>query len=46
VALFLADLGWYFATPLSGRDLLAFFVVGAACVYACVRTWRDQHHYG
>ncbi|HUK43729.1 MAG TPA: hypothetical protein VLV28_00390 [Gaiellaceae bacterium] len=45
VALFLVDLGWYFATPLGGRDLLAFFVVGAACIYACVRTWRDQHRY-
>ena len=45
VALFLVDLGWYFATPLSGRDLLAFFLVAAACVYTGVRTWRDQHRY-
>ena len=45
VALALVDLGWYFATPLSGRDLLAFFLVLAACAYACVRTWRDQHRY-
>ena len=45
VALFLVDLGWYFATPLSGRDLLAFLVVAAACVYAAVRTWREQHRY-
>ena len=45
VALALVDLGWYFATPLSGRDLLAFLLVFAACVYACVRTWRDQHRY-
>lgn len=45
VALALVDLGWYFATPLSGRDLLAFLLVLAACAYACVRTWRDQHRY-
>jgi peptidoglycan/LPS O-acetylase OafA/YrhL len=45
VALLLVDLGWYFATPLSGRDLLVFFLVLAACVYACIRTWRGQHHY-
>ncbi len=45
VALFLVDLGWYFATPLNGRDLLAFFLVAAACVYAAVRTWREQHRY-
>jgi hypothetical protein len=45
VALFLVDLGWYFATPLSGRDLLAFFVTAAACAYAAVRTWRGQHRY-
>jgi peptidoglycan/LPS O-acetylase OafA/YrhL len=46
VALLLIDLGWYFATPLGGRDLLVFLVVAAACVYAGVRTWRDQHRYG
>jgi len=45
VGLLLADLGWYFARPLGGRDLLAFFLVAAACVYTGVRTWRDQHHY-
>jgi hypothetical protein len=45
VGLLLVDLGWYFATPLSGRDLLAFLVVAAACVYAGVRTWREQHRY-
>jgi hypothetical protein len=45
IALFLVDLGWYFARPLSGPDLLVFFVVAAACVYAAVRTWRDQHRY-
>jgi hypothetical protein len=45
VALLLVDFGWYFATPLGGRDLLVFFLVAAACVYAGVRTWRDQHRY-
>ena len=45
-ALLLVDLGWFFITPLAGRDALAFFVVAAACVYAGFRTWRDQHRYG
>ncbi len=45
VALFLVDLGWFFAASLAGRDLLAFFVVAAACVYAAVKTWRDQKRY-
>ena len=45
VGLFLVDLGWYFATPLSGRDLLAFFLVLAACVYAAIHTWREQQRY-
>jgi hypothetical protein len=45
VALFLVDLGWFFARTLSGRDLLAFFLVAAACIYAAVRTWREQHRY-
>src|SRR3954447_13544325 len=46
VALLLVDLGWYFATPLDGRDLLAFLLVAAACIYAAIRTWRDQRRYG
>ena len=37
--LLLVDLGWYFATPLSGRDLLAFLLVAVAAVYAGIRTW-------
>ena len=45
VALFLVDLGWFFAVSLTGRDLLAFFVVAAACIYAAVRTWRIQQRY-
>ena len=36
------DLGWYLLRSLTGRDLLAFFVVLAVCVYVGVRTWRDQ----
>jgi hypothetical protein len=39
------DLGWWFLGSLSGRNLLAFFVVLAVCVYAGVQTWRRQHHY-
>jgi hypothetical protein len=42
VGLFVADLGWYFLSHLSGRDALAFILVAAACVYAALRTWRDQ----
>jgi hypothetical protein len=46
VALFVVDLGWFFAVGLSGPDALVFFVVAAACVYAALRTWRDQQRYG
>jgi len=45
VGLLLVDIGWYFATALSGRDFLAFIVVAAVSVYAGVKTWRDQHRY-
>jgi hypothetical protein len=45
VGLALVDLGWYFATPLTGPDLLVFFLVLAACIYACIRTWRGQNRY-
>jgi hypothetical protein len=45
VGLLLVDLGWYFATPLDGRDLLAFFLVAVGAIFAGVRTWRDQHRY-
>jgi hypothetical protein len=45
-ALALVDAGWWFVTPLSGRDALVFFVVLAVCVYVAVRTWRRHHHYG
>jgi hypothetical protein len=42
LALFVVDLGWWFLGSPSGRDALAFFLVAGACVYAMVRTWRDQ----
>jgi hypothetical protein len=45
VGLALVDLGWWFVTPLGGRDALAFFVVLGACIYAAVSTWRRQHSY-
>ena len=38
-------LAWYFAETPSGRDLLAFFVVAAACAFAAVRIWREQNRY-
>jgi amino acid transporter len=42
VALLLVDIGWYAAIGISGRDILAFLVVAAICVYVGVRTWRGQ----
>jgi hypothetical protein len=42
LALFVLDLGWWFFGDPTGRDALAFFLVLAGCVYAMVRTWRDQ----
>jgi hypothetical protein len=45
IALFVVDLGWWFVASLSGRDALAFFVVAGVCVYAAVRTWREQRRY-
>jgi hypothetical protein len=42
IGLFVVDLGWLFLAQPSGRDLLAFFLVAGACVYAAVRTWLDQ----
>jgi hypothetical protein len=46
VALLVVDLGWFFVGSLNGPDALVFFLVAAACVYAGIRTWRDQHRYG
>jgi amino acid transporter len=45
-ALFVLDLGWWFLATLTGPDLLVFFLVAGACIYAGVRTWREQRHYG
>ena len=42
VALFVVDVGWFMLVGLTGRDLLAFFVVAAVCVYVGFRTWREQ----
>ena len=46
LALFVVDLGWWFFGGPTGRDALAFFAVAAVCVYAMVRTWRDQRTLG
>ena len=46
VALVVVDLGWFFVWGVTGRDALAFFLVAGVCVYAGVRTWRDQSRYG
>ena len=43
--LFVVDLGWWFVASLSGREALVFFVVAGVCVYAAVRTWREQRRY-
>ena len=43
--LLVVDLGWFFAFHPSGADLLVCFVVGAVCIYAGVRMWRDQRRY-
>jgi hypothetical protein len=45
VGLLVVDIGWYMLVGLSGRDLLAFLVVAAICVYVGVRTWRAQRSY-
>ena len=42
VGLLAVDAGWLFYSHPSGRDLLAFFLVAAACVFAAVRTWLEQ----
>jgi hypothetical protein len=44
-AIFVVDVGWFMLAHLSGRDLLAFFVVAAICVYVGFRTWRSQRLY-
>ncbi len=45
VGLLVVDIGWYMVVGLTGRDLLACFVVGAICIYVGWKTWHDQHSY-
>jgi hypothetical protein len=42
VGLLVLDLAWYAAVGIVGRDILAFIVVAAVCVYVGVKTWREQ----
>ncbi|MFL5969348.1 MAG: hypothetical protein ACJ74L_07120, partial [Gaiellaceae bacterium] len=42
VGLLVVDVGWWLTSSLAGRDALVFFLVAAACVYAGIRTWREQ----
>jgi hypothetical protein len=42
VALLVLDIGWYAALGIHGRDILAFLVVAAICVYVGIKTWREQ----
>ena len=44
VAVLVVDIGWWMLGGLAGRNLLAAFLVAAACGYAGLRTWRDQKH--
>ena len=46
VCLLVVDVAWFVVESLEGLDALAFFLVAGACVYAGIRTWRDQHRYG
>jgi hypothetical protein len=46
VGLFVVDLGWFFVRRVNGPDALVFFLVAAACIYAAIRTWRNQRTYG
>ena len=46
IVLAVVALGAYIGLrPDGGRDLLAVIVVLAACAYAAVRVWRDEHRY-
>ena len=42
VGLLVVDIGWWLVGRLAGRDSLVAILVAAACVYAGVRTWREQ----
>ncbi len=46
IALAVVDIGMAIGLGLpSGRDLLAFLLVLAACAYVVVRVWRLEHRY-
>jgi hypothetical protein len=45
IALAVVDIGALIGLEPSGMDAVAFIVVLAACIYACWRVWRDEHHY-
>jgi small-conductance mechanosensitive channel len=45
IVLAVVDIGMLIGLGASGRDALAFFVVLAACAYACFRVWREEHTY-
>jgi hypothetical protein len=45
VILAVVDIGAFIGLSPSGSDALAFFLVLGACVYAAVRTWREEHRY-
>ncbi|MBA2384525.1 MAG: hypothetical protein H0V68_07680 [Actinobacteria bacterium] len=47
IVLAVVDVGAFIGlSPSGGPDALAFFLVLGACVYAVVRTWREEHRYG
>jgi hypothetical protein len=45
VALAVVDVGALIGLRPAGPDALAFFLVLAACAYAAVRVWLDEHRY-
>ena len=40
-----ADVGVYWYGGARGMQVLAFVAILALCLFAMVRTWRDQHRY-
>ncbi len=45
IVLAVVDVGAFIGLSPSGPDALAFFLVLAACAYAGVRVWRQEHTY-
>ena len=45
IGLGVVDIGAAIGLSPMGADALAFFAVLACCVWAIVRTWRDEHTY-